>query len=222
MEKGEEYRKKGRREGERRRERGGGRGEEGEGRKKELDLGAITDRAHGELANYDYDNPGMIEDEFGPLWYRGLATDNETVRSPMVDAILERYGAKRIVVGHTPTQGVVWPRFDGRVVLNDVGLAAHYGAHFGFLEINGEGVFAHYRNGERLPLPAANDERLAYLERVVALDPGNAYLQSRLEKLRMAAGRTDEAPAPDTSQMSDEERAEFTQREAWLSPDNCR
>lgn len=189
----------------------------------DLSLKDMTERAHAELADFDYAEPGMITDEFGPLWYRGLAMDNEALRAPMVDAILERYGAGRIVVGHTPTQGVVWPRFDGKVVLNDVGLAAHYGSHFAFLELAGGEAVAHYADGATVPLPADNDGRIAYLEQVVALNPDNPYLQSRLEKLRLAAGSDGEPPTtPDPSTMTDEERAEYAQREAWLNPDNCR
>ncbi|MEE4175327.1 MAG: metallophosphoesterase [Xanthomonadales bacterium] len=189
----------------------------------DLSLEDMTDRAHDEMSNYNYAEPGMIEDPLGPLWYRGLATGNETQLAPMLDAVLERYEAERIVVGHTPTQGVVWPRFDGKVILNDVGLAAHYGAHFAFLELKDGQAIAHYRDGNTVPLPENNAGRLAYLERVVALDPDNAYLQSRLEKVRLAAGEATGAPeAPDLEAMSDEDRAAYEQEQAWLSPDNCR
>ncbi len=187
----------------------------------ELSLEAITERAHDEIANYDYADPGMIEDEYGPLWYRGLAQDNELLRGPMVDAILERYEARRIVVGHTPTQGVVWPRFDGRVVLNDVGLAAYYGSNFAWLEIKGDEAIAHYGEGRSLPLPADNAGRLEYLGQVVAWNPGNTYLQSRLEKLQQAPEPSLPAP-PDPDSLGEEERAELARKEAWLSPDNCR
>jgi len=189
-----------------------------------LSLEDITDQVHDELEDYDYENPGMIEDEYGPLWYRGLAVDNEAERGEMVDAILERYGASRIVVGHTPTQGVVWPRFDGKVVLNDVGLAQHYGGHFGFLEIRDGQAVARYADGASLPLPGSDDDRLAYLEEVVALDPDNAWLQQRLERVRAAreAAPEDTPEAATEESLTEEERAERAQREAWLSPDNCR
>lgn len=188
-----------------------------------LSLEAMTDRAHDEMANYNYAEPGMIEDEYGPLWYRGLATGNEVQLAPMLDAVLERYGAKRVVVGHTPTQGIVWPRFDGKVILNDVGLAAHYGGHFAFLEFRDGEAIAHYRDGNSVPLPANNAARVDYLERVLALDPDNRYLQSRLEKLRLAVGQPAEAPPiPDLQAMSEEERTAWGQEQAWLSPDNCR
>lgn len=189
----------------------------------ELSLEDLTERAHDEMGNYNYAEPGMIEDPLGPLWYRGLATGNEARLAPMLDAVLERYGAERIVVGHTPTQGVVWPRFDGKVILNDVGLAKHYGAHFAFLELKDGQAIAHYRDGNTVTLPADNAGRLAYLEQVVALDPDNAYLQSRLEKVRLAAGKpAGEPEAPDLDAMSDEDRAAYEQEQAWLSPDNCR
>jgi hypothetical protein len=183
-------------------------------------LADYTEQVHDGLENYDFRNPGIVEDEFGPLWYRGLAVDAEETRADMVTAILERYEASRIVVGHTPTQGVVWPRFDGRVVLNDTGLAKYYGGHNAFLEITSAGAVAHY--GEQsLPLPTSNAERIDYLKQVVALNPANAHLQSRLQKMIMAERR-----AADSSAGPAEAAAELTpeqaQIEAWLSPDNCR
>ena len=186
----------------------------------EMSLEDITDQVHDELKNYDWDNPGMIEDPLGPLWYRGLAMDDEEVRRPMVDAILERYDASRIVVGHTPTQGVVWPRFDGRVVLNDLGMAAYYGGHVGWLEITGDSAVAHYAGGNSAPLPGNDADREGYLEQVVAWHPSNAYLKARLGKLRAAP-----EPAPEAAEaeaLSEEEAAAKAQEAAWLSPDNCR
>ena len=187
-----------------------------------LSLEEIASRAHEEMRNYNYADPGMIEDPLGPLWYRGLARDNEDRRMAMVDAVLARYGASRIVVGHDPTQGIVWPRFDGKVVLNDVGLAAHYGGHFAFLELTGGKAIAHYADGQTIELPADKDGRLAYLEQVVALDPDNAFLQSRLERLRMAAASPPSDTPPDLDAMSEEERAAYEREEAWLSRDNSR
>ena len=187
-------------------------------------LAEITEQVHDGLKNYDYQNPGIVEDELGPLWYRGLAVDSEEVRADMLAAILERYDAKRIVVGHTPTQGVVWPRFDGRVVLNDTGLARYYGGHNAFLEITDAGALAHYGK-QSLPLPASNAERIDYLKQVVALNPANAHLQSRLQKMISAerrADHADEASAEATDEAAEELTAEQAQIEAWLSPDNCR
>ena len=78
--------------------------------------------------------------------------------SQTLDNILKRYGARRIVVGHTPTGGVVWPRFDQRVVVNDTGIANYYGAHKGLLELTAQGATAIY-DDKRIPLPTDNDGR---------------------------------------------------------------
>ena len=164
-------------------------------------LQSMTERAVARMKNYDPDNPGLLEDANGPLWYRGLSGVDPEASSEAVDVILERYGARRIVVGHTPTKGVIWPRYDGRVVQIDTGISKHYGGHIGYLAISPEGVFAGYPGG-RLPLPDADGDRAAYLEQVIALDPDNENLRKRLQQLRKppeagpdgGADQTDEAP----------------------------
>jgi hypothetical protein len=58
----------------------------------------------------------------GPLWYRGYATGGDEVQ-PQLEALLQRLGAARFVVGHTVQQtGRITARFDGRVVLIDTGM----------------------------------------------------------------------------------------------------
>lgn len=180
-------------------------------------LAGITERVHAGLRNYDPRNPGIVEDELGPLWYRGLAMDAEQERDAMVTAILERYDAERMVVGHTPTGGVVWPRFGGRVILNDTGIAAYYGGHNAFLEIRPGRLVARY--GERaIELPTASAARVEYLREVLALDPDNARLQSRLRRMLAAPAAPATPGAAEEPPLTPEE----AQREAWLSPGNCR
>jgi hypothetical protein len=61
--------------------------------------------------------------EDGPLWYRGLAQESEAAFEPGLTAILERLGARAIVVGHTPVlPGRIAPRFGGRVIQIDTGM----------------------------------------------------------------------------------------------------
>jgi hypothetical protein len=61
--------------------------------------------------------------EDGPLWYRGLAQEDETTFAKEVDAILTQLGAHHIVVGHTVTpDGRVKSRFNGRVIQIDTGM----------------------------------------------------------------------------------------------------
>ena len=61
--------------------------------------------------------------EDGPLWYRGLALENELAFDPKMDAILLALDARAIVVGHTPTEdGRLRSRFGGRLVQLDTGM----------------------------------------------------------------------------------------------------
>ncbi len=81
----------------------------------------------------------------GPLWYRGLAREDEATFLPDLERILELWGARAIVVGHTVTgTGRIRSRFDGRVFQIDVGMHRYYGGNIAALEITGEGVFAIY------------------------------------------------------------------------------
>ena len=82
----------------------------------------------------------------GPLWFRGFATWTEEEGTPQVSALLEKHGAKRFVVGHTPQLEGIRLRFGGRVVLVDTGmLSSHYtGGRASALEIKGEELTAIY------------------------------------------------------------------------------
>ncbi|MES2859713.1 MAG: metallophosphoesterase [Pseudomonadota bacterium] len=146
-------------------------------------LRSLTTKAHEALRRSDPNQLGILEDERGPLWYRGLAGIAPATPTAIVDAILETHHARHIVIGHTPTQGIVWPRLDGRVIMIDTGIGAAYGGHIGWLEVTNEGLFAGYRGG-RLSLPMLDAQRSAYLDKVIGLDPGNAALMQR----RVAVG----------------------------------
>jgi len=146
-------------------------------------LESMTDRVVTNLSHFDPANPGILEDQFGPLWYRGLSEVDPTASSETVDAILAAHNVKHIAVGHTPTGGVIWPTYDGKVVMIDTGISRVYGGHVGYLEITPEGLFGGYPNG-KIPLPANPSELIPYLEKVIAMDPDNAFLQERLEKLQ--------------------------------------
>jgi hypothetical protein len=107
-----------------------------------------------------------------------------------VDAILSHHDAGHIVVGHTPTSGVIWPRYDGKVVMIDTGIASAYGGNVAYLEITADGLFAGYPSG-KLPLPSNDGELIPYLEKVIAMDPDNRHLKKRLKQLQHPA-----APEP--------------------------
>jgi hypothetical protein len=96
----------------------------------------------------------MAMSEDGPLWYRGLAREEEQTFAPEVDKILEAVGARAIVIGHTVTEtGRILPRFDGRVVQIDTGMlsSVYKGGRPSALEIVGDQWTAIYEDG-RVPL----------------------------------------------------------------------
>lgn len=146
-------------------------------------LQSLTEQVIAGLEAFDPSVESIVTDPLGPLWYRGMVTeDEEGIFSQTLDNILERYGAQRVVVGHTPTGGVVWPRFNGRVVANDTGIAASYGSHTGLLELTPDGVVAIY--GERrIPLPDHDDARIDYLKAVIETDANNTQLKQRLARM---------------------------------------
>lgn len=95
-----------------------------------------------------------LVDADGPLWYRGLATMAED-QQPVVDALLRRHGARRIVLGHTPQlpAGRIRTRFGGLVTLIDTGMLDSYfkGGQPSALEILDGRLTAIYLSG-REPL----------------------------------------------------------------------
>lgn len=155
-------------------------------------LESLTAMAHAQLREGDDGELGILTDSAGPLWYRGLAGVAPAAPRATVDAILERHGARHIVIGHTVSESVVWPRLDARVIQIDTGMSRAYGGAAGWLEIQGNQLSAGYRGG-RVPLPADDAGRLAYLDAVIALQPANAALAER--RAALAAGALDAAQA---------------------------
>jgi hypothetical protein len=99
--------------------------------------------------------------EDGPLWYRGLAQQDEASFAPQVDTILAQLGARAIVVGHTVApNGTVRVRFSGKVYQIDTGMldAAFFpGGKPSALEIKGDAVTVIYTDRQEplgsLPRP---------------------------------------------------------------------
>ena len=100
---------------------------------------------------------GILSDSLGPLWYRGLITrdpkaDPDGARAaagkvrPSIEeelaAVLAATGAKRVVVGHTPSLSGIIIAHGGRLVRIDSGISRHYGGPLTWLEIVGDRVTA--------------------------------------------------------------------------------
>src|SRR5262249_28989752 len=83
----------------------------------------INERVLEELEDFSKLPGGIVMDGEGPLWYRGLAQGEEMALEPHLKGVLKNYQIERMVIGHTPTEGAVLPRFGGKVFLIDVGLS---------------------------------------------------------------------------------------------------
>ena len=157
-------------------------------------LRSLSSQVADALLNSTSGEGSIIEDPLGPIWYRGLAQEDEVgIFSQTLDNILARYKVKRIVVGHTPTGGIVWPRFDQRVIVNDTGIAAHYGSHNGILELK-QGVATAIYADKRIPVPLNSDGREAYLRAVIEVDANNAQLKKRLVEMLSPDAAEDAGP----------------------------
>jgi hypothetical protein len=141
-----------------------------------MTVSQINDLVAAELADVTKIKDGSpVTADDGPLWYRGLAEDNGEAIAAHIEQVLKTNGIKRIVIGHTPTAGAVIPRFDGKVILIDVGLSAYYGSHRACLVREGEKLYAVHRT-EKIPLPADAASFMQYLKKAVSLEPAGSTL----------------------------------------------
>ena len=166
-------------------------------------LASLTEMARAALPKSDPVTPSILTDENGPLWYRGLAGVDPVAAPETVQAILEQQHARHIVIGHTPTHGVVWPRYSGRVIQADVGISAAHGGHVAWLEETKDGLFAGYPSG-KVKLPSDDAGRVDYLKQVIALQPGNAHLQKQLTELEHAPPGSEVDTSKSTERMQSE------------------
>jgi calcineurin-like phosphoesterase family protein len=125
----------------------------------------FNDEVTKELKDFSKLEGGVVMDQEGPLWYRGLAQDDEKQLAPHVKSVLERLGAKYIVIAHTPTKGMIIPRFDGKVLMIDVGLSDVYGAHTACLLVEAGKPQALHR-GNKVTLPMMPADLTRYLNQI--------------------------------------------------------
>ena len=93
-------------------------------------LREINERVRRELSLRVLPRDALVTAEDGPMWYRGLANGDERALAPHVDEVLKNFGAQRIVIGHTFADGAVTPRFGGKVLMIDIGLARLYDSFY--------------------------------------------------------------------------------------------
>jgi hypothetical protein len=94
----------------------------------------------------------IINDEMGPLWYRGLIsrageTTAPAAGRPTIDdelaGSLKGQGVKRMVIAHTPRLEGVAITHNGTLIRIDTGISRYYGGVLGWLEILGDKLIPH-------------------------------------------------------------------------------
>jgi hypothetical protein len=116
-----------------------------------LTVAQINAQAAAALTARSTDPKAIINDEQGPLWYRGLAQpvasgsgDTLPAATPVqiqpagaeqLDTLLSAFGAKRIVIGHTPILSGIALFDDGKLICIDTGISAVYGGTVSYLDI---------------------------------------------------------------------------------------
>lgn len=148
----------------------------------DLSISAMNELIRQEILSNTESETLLGDNEEGPLWYRGLASNPETTESPHVQSLLETYGVNHVIVGHTPDLGVITPRFGGIVVVTDTGISAYYGSHKGSMLVE-KGIHYALQNGEQIPLPTSDEEMIPYFQTISELQPENARVRAHLENL---------------------------------------
>jgi len=105
-----------------------------------MTLDEINARVAAALKAGDTSPKSIINDPLGPLWYRGLA--EEPAASPdappiaqQLNQLLAAFGARRIVIGHTPVLTGIAITEGGRLIRIDTGDSEVYRGKLSYLEI---------------------------------------------------------------------------------------
>ena len=119
-----------------------------------LPIAEINRRIGAALTAQSTTDQAILNDPLGPLWYRGLADEvaAESSDAPgapasvvplappppiesQLETLLPAYGAKRIVIGHTPILSGIAVLYGGRLIRIDTGISAVYNGKVSYLEI---------------------------------------------------------------------------------------
>ena len=130
-----------------------------------IPLAEVNRRVAAAMAAADESPKSILTDPLGPLWYRGLVradADAEAERTenaratpagappaarPTADQelteVLAAYGAKRLVIAHTPILTGIAITNGGRLARIDTGISRYYGGPLTWLEIVGDQWIPH-------------------------------------------------------------------------------
>ena len=122
-----------------------------------LPLAELNGKVAAALSAVDRSPDSIIRSALGPLWYRGLITRDpkiteipvpaEGAQRPSIEqelaTVLAAYGARRIVIGHTPSLKGILIGYGGRLVRIDSGNSSYYRGPPSYLEIVGDRLVPH-------------------------------------------------------------------------------
>ena len=116
-----------------------------------LSLDEINRRARTAMESADDAPTSILNDPLGPLWYRGLVAPDAEAQAlrtgaagpPLsadqeLEQVLAAYGARRLVIGHTPSLAGIAITGGGRLARVDTGISLYYGGPLSWLEILGD------------------------------------------------------------------------------------
>ena len=147
-----------------------------------LSIQEINERIRAEILGQIKHKGGLGNSQDGPLWYRGLAMNPEEAETKHLEELLRKHDVKKIIIGHTPSLGVITPRFGSKVLIIDTGISEHYGGHRSSLIIDNNQFFASY-DGRDFNLPTEEQNAVRYFQEMVNLKPDSKLLESYLKTL---------------------------------------
>lgn len=153
-------------------------------REANMSLSEINDRVRHELTDWHLLDGGIVMDPQGPLRFHGMS-EGEQSEMANLDQTLQHFGAQRIVIGHSDRGYAVVPRFNGKVILIDAGMARQASGAAPadcLIEQNGKLLALHRGVPLELPRDDAAD-LLRYLKQAAALDPAPSPLEPQIRAL---------------------------------------
>ena len=100
-----------------------------------IPIAEINRRVSAALLARETEPASIINDDAGPLWYRGFAVPMAPGPEAELNGVLKAYDAKRLVIAHTPVLSGILTQYDGKLVRIDTGISAFYGGKLSYLEI---------------------------------------------------------------------------------------
>ncbi len=154
-------------------------------REESMTLDDLNDRVRHELSDWHMLDGGIVMDPEGPMRFHGLSADGKEGEAHL-NHVLDHFGVKRMVIGHSDAAYTILPRYDGRVILIDAALSRrsnNTGNVECLVENNGKWVALH----RGVPIELPHDEQadlLRYLKQAAALDPAPSPLEEYINRLQ--------------------------------------